>query len=76
MHVALVNSKRERTMITLYRENGVWMSDNSKANDAAEILRLFGTYHLATPYDASVPGAQVRAELAVLNDKDAVVLRD
>lgn len=63
-------------IIELYLDNDTWMTDNSKASNADEIMDLFGQHDLPTPYTSQTKASVVVARLCELNPGAIVTLRD
>jgi hypothetical protein len=61
--------------ITLYRSATAWVADMSDAAQAAEILELFGTTHLPTPYGPTVDSVTVALAVSRRNQDHRVVVR-
>jgi len=61
--------------ITLYIEDGGWMSDSSQARNAAEVMALFGTHVLPTPFLANTRASLVKDTIERLNPGHEVVIR-
>ena len=56
--------------IELYKMNGIWVT----RHDDPEIVELFGTNVLPTPFFDSMEGSEVLREITELNPDKTVVL--
>ena len=57
-------------MITLFKQNGSWMARNTNP----QVLALFGTDTLPTPFTSAMPAWHVQKEIARLNPESVVEL--
>lgn len=60
-------------IITVYRFRQCWVADFSRAENAAEVYRLFDTYVIPTPWTDQAPASAVLAGVAERNPGHIVV---